>query len=220
MVAVVLSAGAVLGTQSRPSGNPVAQLDPARYFEDVNALGATGFVTVPAASTTPFNDRLLAIRLDRFMPALEGRVLRELAGLLGSGPFPNPASTGTTACDNSNVEGLVPVDLDPLLTCDIATLPIFPNWFRNDWQSLVWYVMDPAAGLTIQLTGGGTTNNVQTLLFSPGGPLTAAGQSSPRPAIPPVLDLLEDGDNTDGPPSYREPVNSPTNNDQMLIVAP
>jgi len=220
IVAVVLSAGAVLGTQSRPAGNPVAQLDPARYFEDVNALGATAFVTVPAASTTPFNDRLLAIRLDRFMPTLEGRVLRELAGLLGSGPYPNPASIGTTACDNSNVEGLVPVDLDLLLTCDVATLPVFPNWFRNDWHPLVWYAMDPAASLSIQLAGGGTTNNVQTLLFSPGGPLAAAGQSSPRPATPSVLELLEDGDNTDGPPSYQEPLASPTNNDQILIVAP
>jgi len=219
VVAVILSAGASLAGQSRPPGNLAAQLDPTRYFEDTNALAGTAFVTAPASSSTPFNDHLLAIRLDRFMPALERRVLRELAGVLGNGPFPNPAAAGTKACDNRYVEGLVPVDLDPLLTCDVTTLPAFPNWFRTDWQTLVWYVMDPAATLSIQLAAGGTRNNVRTLLFSPGAALAALGQS-PRPAAPVVSDLLDDAENTNGPPVYREPLASPTENDQMLIVAP
>lgn len=211
IVAVVLSAGTVLGTQSRPSGNPVAQIDPARYFEDVNALGATAFVTAPAVSTTPFNDRLLAIRLDRFIPTLEGRVLRELAGLLGSsGPFPNPAPVGTTACDTASPgikEGLIP------LTCAAVTPPGFPVWFNdwNNWQALIWYAMDSSGSLSV-LPG---SNNAQALLFSPGGLLT--GQSRPAAV---VSDLLEGTENTDGNTTYEEPVSSPTNNDQMLIVAP
>ncbi len=218
LIALVLAPGAPLDNQSRPSGI-AAQIDPARYFEDLNALGDAAYVTRPATSTTPFNDRLLAIRLDRFMPKLEWRVLKELAGLLGSGPFPNPASVGKTTCDNTNPQGLVPINLDPLLTCDIPALPTFPTWFRDDWQPLIWYVMAPTANLSVRRADGTITNTLQTLLFSPGNPL-AANNQLPRSSPPTILDLLDDGENTNGGPLYRDPVNSPTDNDQLLIVSP
>ncbi|TCK16863.1 hypothetical protein DFR30_0082 [Thiogranum longum] len=219
LVAIVLAPGAVLGSQSRPSGNPLAQLDPARYLEDINALAGTNYVSAPSSSATDFNDRLLAIRLDRFMSQLEARVLRKISALLGPGPYPNPAAVGSTACDNTLVEGLLPLTTDPLLTCD-AALPVFPNWFASDWQKLVWYVMDPSSSLTVQLADGGLLPGQQTLLFSAGVPLTAIGQPSPRSASPDVLQLLDDSDNTDGVPTYREPVPSLTDNDQLMIVSP
>ncbi len=219
LVAIVLAPGAVLGSQSRPAGNPVAQRDPARYFEDINALAGTNYVSSPSGSATDFNDRLLAIRLDRFMPQLEARVLRHVSALLGTGPYPNPAAVGSTACDNTLPEGLLPLTTDPLLTCD-AALPVFPSWFANDWQPLVWYVMDPSSSLNVQLAGGGLLTNRQTLLFSAGVPLGSIGQLSPRPASPGVSQLLDDSENTNGNSIYQEPVASPNNNDQLMIVSP
>jgi len=217
MIAIVLSPGAVLGTQSRPAGNLVAQLDPARYFEDINSLASTAYVTTPASRSTAFNDRLLAIRQDRFMPELERRVLRELANKLKLAPsFPNPASVGTDLCDNAIPEGLLPINRNPA-TCNVTVLPTFPPWFETDeWQPLIWYVMDASGSLNILPAG----ISAQALLFSPGGTLTAAGQPSQRQTSPTVTELLEDGDNTDGNTTYMEPVNSLTNNDQLLIVAP
>ena len=224
LVAIVLAPGAVLGSQSRPPGNPVAQLNPAQYFEDINALGGTAYVTTPANSATPFNDRLLAIRLDRFMPLLEQRVLRELAGKLKLAPaFPNPAETGTTDCNNSIPDGLLPTSVKAGTSCDVtsAALPVYPDWFVSDnWQKLIWYAMKPgypASSLDIMLANG-TSTNAQALLFSPGPPI--AGQLSPRPLLPPVTELLEDGANTNRDTNYIEPVNSPANNDQLLIVSP
>ena len=219
LVAIVLAPGAVVGSQSRPSGNPVAQLDPGRYFEDVNALAATNYVSAPANNATEFNDRLLAVRLDRFMPQLEARVLRDISTLLGAGPYPNPAAVGSSDCDNTLVEGLLPLTTDPLLTCD-SSLPVYPAWFVNDWQPLVWYVMDPSASLTVQLADGGLLTNRQTLVFSAGAPLPAIGQPSPRPASPTVSQLLDDSENTNGDLIYQEPVPSPTNNDQLMVVSP
>jgi len=218
LIALVLAPGAPLDNQSRPSGI-AAQIDPARYFEDLNALGDAAYVTRPATSTTPFNDRLLTIRLDRFMPKLERRVLNELAGLLGNGPFPNPASVGKKTCDDTNPQGLVPIDLDPLLTCNIQTLPTFPTWFRDDWQALIWYVMDPSENLSVRRADDTITTDLQTLLFSPGKPL-AANNQLPRSNLPTVFDLLDDDENTNGGPLYQDPVNSPTDNDQLLIVSP
>ena len=219
LVAIVLAPGAVVGSQSRPPGNPAAQLDPGRYFEDENALAGTDFVSSPANPATEFNDRLLSIRLDRFMPQLEARVLNDISALLGAGPYPNPAAVGSTDCDNAQTEGLLPLTTDPLLTCDSA-LPAFPDWFVNDWQPLVWYVMDPSASLSVQLADGSLLTNRQTLLFSAGVPLTSIGQPSPRPASPGVSQLLDDPENTDGDLVYQEPVTSPTSNDQLMIVSP
>ncbi|VAW76897.1 hypothetical protein MNBD_GAMMA14-1823 [hydrothermal vent metagenome] len=220
LVALVLAPGAPLDNQSRPSGT-AAQVDPARYFEDVNALGDAVYATLPATGTTPFNDHLLAIRLDRFMPKLERRVLNEVAGILGNGPFPNPASIGKTACSDKNTEGLVPLLIvpDPLLTCNIQTLPTFPTWFRDDWQALIWYVMDPSENLSVRRADDTITTDLQTLLFSPGKPL-AANNQLPRSNLPTVFDLLDDDENTNGGPLYQDPVNSLTDNDQLLIVSP
>jgi len=224
LVAIVLSPGAVLENQSRPPGNPLAQLDPARYFEDINALGGSAYVTAPANNSTSFNDRLLAIRLDRFMPELERRVLRELAiKLNATAAFPNPAEIGGTDCDNSLTSGLLPTSVDAATLCDVgsSTLPDFPDWLMDDrWQPLIWYAMEPGSNLQLTLNDG-TLTNAQALIFSPGPPLAAAGQTLPRPLPSPVLtELLEGGINTIRNTSFEEPVNSVTNNDQLLIVSP
>ncbi|VAW78159.1 hypothetical protein MNBD_GAMMA15-1187 [hydrothermal vent metagenome] len=212
IIAIVLSPGAVLASQSRPSGNLVAQLDPARYFEDINSLAATNYVTAPASISTPFNDRLLTIRLNRFMPKLEKRVLRELANLLGSPPYPAPAPIGSETCDISppiDQEGLVPT------ICATATLPTFPSWFNdiNAWQTLIWYAVASSGTLTVEPSSVST----QALLFSPGAQLTGQNRT---PVINSASDLLDDGVNTDGNTTYLEPINSATNNDQLLILGP
>jgi len=224
LVAIVLAPGAVSGNQSRPPGNLSAQLNMAQYFEDINALGGTSYVTSPANNATPFNDRLLAIRLDRFMPELERRVLRELAANLKlATAFPNPARIGKTDCDSSIPDGLLPTSVKAGTPCDVtsATLPGFPGWFTGDnWQKLIWYAMKPGYPTSsLEITfADNTKTNAQALLFSPGPPL--AGQTSPRPLSPSVTDLLEDGANTDGDTKYIDPVSSSANNDQLLIVSP
>lgn len=210
IIAIVLAPGAVLAGQSRPASNLSAQLDPTRYFEDINALAATGYVSVPANINTPFNDRLLAIRLDRFMPKLERRVLRELAALFGSPPYPAPAIINSLDCDTSPpiaTEGLIPVN------CATPAPPAVPAWFEDDdWQTLIWYAVATSGTLTVNPSG----TNPQALLFSPGTPFT--GQN--RAPISDASDLIDDDVNTDGDMIYLEPINSPTNNDQLLMIGP
>jgi len=221
LVAIILSPGAALGKQSRPAGNLAAQLDPTRYFEDVNALAATTYVTKPANPGAAFNDRLLAIRLDRFMPALERRVLRELAmslNQLPGLPAPASASTGSTICDSPN-DGLIP------LTCAAVApgLLNLPAWFSAEgWQPLIWYAIAPSSGLTIKPATPGPTMKATALLFSPGPALTMAPLNQPDPRTSPtvVKELLEDGENTNTDTTYQTPVNSLLNNDQILIVQP
>ena len=221
LVAVILSPGSALSKQSRPAGNLAAQLDPRRYFEDVNALAATAYVTEPANSSAAFNDRLLAIRLDRFMPALERRVLRELAmslNQLPGLPAPASASTGSTNCDSPN-DGLIP------LTCAAVApgLLNLPAWFdAEDWQPLIWYAMAPSSGLTIKPATPGPAMKATALLFSPGPALTMAPLNQPDPRTSPtvVKELLEDGENTNTDTTYQTPVNSLLNNDQIQIVQP
>ena len=216
-MAIVLSPGPVIAKQKRPTGNLSAQRDPSRYFEDINALAATDYVTKPATPGSEFNDRLLALHLDQFMPQLERRVLNELRNTLkntlkSASALPNPAAINTTDCNNTLTEGLLPETINAATPCDVdvTKLPSYPPWF-SAWQPLIWYVMSPGSTLTV-----GSATNLQALIFSPGAPMPGQNRLSPTGAS----DLLEGTENTNGPDIYETPVNSATNNDQLRIVAP
>jgi len=220
LVAIILSPGTALSKQSRPAGNLAAQLDPTRYFEDVNALAATAYVTQPVNSSAAFNDRLLAIRLDRFMPVLERRVLGEVSrALTRVTPLPIPALpfVGSISCDtnSSTFEGLVPT------TCTAVTPALnLPGWFVTEgWQSLIWYAMSSSPELTVKTATPGADLKTPALLISPGPALTMAplNQNVSRMSI---KDLLEGIVNTNTDTTYEIPINSPLNNDQLLIVQP
>lgn len=217
IVALVLSPGAVLSGQSRPAGLPY-QLQPGRYFEGANAIVDNDYVSRPAGNGE-FNDQVLAIRLDDFIPALERRVLRELGQVLASGPFPNPATIDTTACDNSLTQGLLPTTIDTsgALVCDTG-LPPYPAWFVNDgWQKLVWYAVDGGGALSVAYPST-TTTGIQALLLAPGRPIASLGQN--RSPADDVADLLDSAENRNMDTVFDALPASASYNDQVFIVAP
>ncbi len=77
-VAIIFAPGAVLGAQPRDAAN---QNTASNYLEGENANGNNSIFTTQASSTT-FNDKLLAITNGDLMPAVERRVAREMISIL------------------------------------------------------------------------------------------------------------------------------------------
>ena len=78
VVAVIFAPGTVLGAQAR---NAAGQNTASNYLEGENANGNNATFTTQASSTT-FNDNLLAITNSDLMPVVEQRVAREMINLL------------------------------------------------------------------------------------------------------------------------------------------
>lgn len=122
--AIVFSPGASLGSQSRPVPTSAQPPDVANYLDSPNSTSnQTAFVSTPQSSS--FNDRLLAIKLDDFMPSVEKLALNEAKLALNNyhtshGYFPFAASLGATSnanqCVQNNLQGLLPTNT-PGSTC-------------------------------------------------------------------------------------------------------
>lgn len=104
----------------------------------------------------------------------------------------------------------------------------WPSWFfANNWHEVVFYAVAskctkpafPACGASgglLSVTNLPAPNdNIQTLVFMPGRPLS--GQSRPCAA---VADCLEDPENTDGDADFTKSAVTPAMNDRLLIVSP
>ena len=78
VVAIIFAPGTSLGTQLR---NAAGENTASNYLEDENANGNNSTFTTQASSTT-FNDRLLALTNGDLMPAVERRVAREMISIL------------------------------------------------------------------------------------------------------------------------------------------
>lgn len=123
--AIVFSAGPALGTQSRPvpsAGSPPIASD---YLDTPNSTAnQTAFVSTPQSDT--FNDRMLMIKIDDFIPAVEKLALAEVKTSLNNyfttyGYYPFAATLGATSsanqCVQNNLQGLLPTK-DPGVACE------------------------------------------------------------------------------------------------------
>lgn len=120
--AIVFSSGPPLDGQSRDNNAPSVD----EYLESPNNGGTTtNFISTPQSIT--FNDRLLAIKIDDFMPNVEQVALKTAKDALNNyyqsySYFPFAASLGSTTnpnqCVQGNLSGLLPTSASPSqLTC-------------------------------------------------------------------------------------------------------
>ncbi len=229
IAAVIIAPGAVVATQSRPP-NPAAQIDPARYLEDANRVADVNYVTRPAVAANPFNDQLASIGRDELMQAVERRVLRELAAHLQdyfnlNDYYPYPAPLGASDCDNSLLQGQLPVQISapcpPLADWPGTGLP---GWFTaQGWQGLIWYAPAPACTQTgpgCSAAGGFITvlpdpaSDKRALLAAAGPELATQDRS-----LPSVTQYLE-GANNDGDGVFQLLPIDASSNDQLQVVLP
>jgi len=162
--AIVFSPGTPLGSQSRPVPTSSQPPDVAQYLDAPNNTGnQTAFVSGPQSST--FNDRLLAIKVDDFMPGVEKLALNAAKVALTTyyqnySFFPFAATLGSSTspnqCVSGNLRGLLPTQ-----TSSCTCLSNFSN--RNctcGWSALT----------AVSYTRTGTTNYFGT-----------SGSSAPTP---------------------------------------
>ncbi len=214
----------------------------ANYLDDNNGSGTTTFTAAPPSDT--FNDKLLLITSDVFFPAVEMRVAREVRkGLLSfyaySGynffPYANDYGDSTYNCTNKKYSGRIPQSTS-FASSECRKTGVDPDWngynwplwfFGNNWHLVMFYAVSPKCadkskpactdlGALLTVNGAPAPNNdVQALVVTPGRGFT--GQSRPCAS---VSDCLEGTENTNGDTTFEKPVRSPTNNDQLVIVAP
>lgn len=161
-VAVVIAAGAPLGSQNRGgagagtmlcalTGTAIARQACADNYLDAalninNASGSGPFIAAPRSDR--FNDRLIHITAADFMPAVEMRVGAELKALLlayransACQCYPwadNWAYSGGIA-DTGQNRGRFPSLPEPE-PWGANGIPAFPQWIAaNDWHNFFWY---------------------------------------------------------------------------------
>jgi type II secretory pathway pseudopilin PulG len=145
VIAIVFSAGAVVGSQVRDIANENVV---ANYLENGNETGIATNTFISGQATETFNDKLLAITRDVFFPIVEIRVAREIRSALQTyytansyyplaAQFPNNVSTSAT------YRGYVPTSTSAcLIAPDLA--PYLPAWFTaNNWQRYIVYAVAP-----------------------------------------------------------------------------
>ncbi len=151
VVAVIFSAGAALGTQSRAGA--ANQSNAANYLDGANAAGGPAFINQAASAS--FNDKLATITVAELMAIVEKRVASEITiGLnhyfVANSVLPNAALPADFACQphgdpnlclpSSTSIGLLPRNLTPG-----AGWPgtAFPAWFNANWRTSMTYAVAP-----------------------------------------------------------------------------
>ncbi len=170
VIAIVFSAGPVVGTQDRNPSTAATcatygvskpnNLCPINYLEGTNATAGTTFTS--GATSATFNDRLLAITRDMFFPAVEARVARELRVTFRSyyatnNYYPPAAPLPGTAISVGTDQGYPPTAASSCYT-GIA-VPTYPSWFTaNNWHQMTVYAVAPRCtpGYSTQLLFLGT----------------------------------------------------------------
>lgn len=173
VVAIVFSAGPVVGSQARDG--PPNQNNAANYLECSNEDNDTVYAS--SAANCSFNDKLLPITGEALMSVVEMRVLRTMRAALaayaatpGNGyPFANPYSDNTNyECAYLQIEGRFPVKIKTppssgcLLYADWG--PELPAWFgSNRWQTVSYYSVDPCKVGSVAAAGGAIVSGLNTL---------------------------------------------------------
>jgi hypothetical protein len=144
VVAIVVSAGPVLGTQTRETAqkNTVAN-----YLEGENANGDNTFSSGPESLT--FNDRILTITHDEFFSVVERRVAAEIRGQVSSLPSglrgyydTNHVYPGAGDASGAQIAPYAPSGAVPYN--DLSFLPATKNWLiNNGWFGLATYAVAP-----------------------------------------------------------------------------
>jgi hypothetical protein len=209
-VAVILSPGTIVGSQTRAScllreqPAPTACVTASNFLENQGVLNKAGLPTYTAGIAGPtFNDRLTYILASDVVPALEARLGQELRALLlaykfGSKCFCYPwadswAYSGGIADFGinrgrlaSNTAYLRPSPEDTIEPENWGTgkIPRFPVWlFDNDWHNQVYYI---ASRMETNPTLGGclTCTAASYLTIQGATPSTAAAAAIITPGTP------------------------------------
>lgn len=236
VVAVIFSAGAPAGSQSRTNAvafctttgtNIAGNTCAANYLEIAssrnNATNAGPYIAAKAVAN--FNDQLVYITTDDFIPRIEDRIITMLKRTLNdyyavNGYYPYAANyltmTPTSAnCATNTFTGRLPNLIAPSCASLADWQPVgnpngLPAWFTTEqWNAGIYYAIGKAyekGGLkTCVAVGDCLTvdgdNAVQAVFILPGTAL--AGQTRPSTAIANYIEEnVENQDGWPGPGNY------------------
>lgn len=166
-VAVIFAPGPALGNQTR---NTAGENTASNYLEGENADGNNFTFTTQASSTT-FNDRLLAFTNADLMPVVEQRVAREIISILrqyktatatsssasyrpgiGVYPWADRSDGGSNDWNHNRLPcgTALPVNWDTTVPSSSPSTktPLLPLWLRNGctnpvtgWTSVIYYAV-------------------------------------------------------------------------------
>jgi len=234
LAAIIFSAGTPLAGQDRGAAPNIAT----NYLDSAltrnNASPGGPFISGPIKNTsddTILNDRVLTIRAQELIKAVERRALKEAQNSLAAyafangGKYPNPAKPNGPNCATtiSNVASPTTCAGDPSVCFgrfpeDIA-VPL-PAWFQqNGWGRVITYAVEKNSAIAGSAAECSTSLNVdgqgkKYLIIAPGSP--KSGQSRPSLFL---VDYLENTANSDAwtassaQPSFTAPNTS--SNDQL-----
>jgi hypothetical protein len=207
IIAVVFAPGRNVGAQDRSAAN---ENTVAHYLEGGNETGIAASTFVTGATTTTFNDRLLALTGADIMTPVEQRVAREMLAVLN---LYRNSGANTCGCytwgdndfnnegDNDVYRGWLPLwQGDPHDWLADLGIPV-PAWLiQNEWWKVVYYAVAPdesqnKSGGTLTVDGASGT---RVVLITPG----PAAPGVPRPVNAPGspaywAEYLKDAANSD-----------------------
>ena len=163
VVAIIFAPGISLGAQVRDAAS---ENTASNYLENENADGSNATFTTQASSTT-FNDRLLAITNTDLMPAVERRVARDMIAILqsykaatatsptypgGVYPWADRSDGGSNTWNHNRFPcgTALPVNWDTTVPASSPSTktPSLPSWLKNGctnpvtgWTSVVYYAV-------------------------------------------------------------------------------
>ena len=170
-VAVILSPGTVVGSQTRAScalrqqPAPTACVTASNFLEDQGVVNKSGVTTYKAgAPSAAFNDRLVYILASDVVPALEMRLGQELRALLLAYKFGSKClcypwadswaysggiadfgiNRGRLASNTAYLRPSPSGTIEPE-NWGTGNVPRFPVWlFDNDWHNQIYYIASRA----------------------------------------------------------------------------
>lgn len=231
-VAVVFSAGAIVGNQQRNSATE--KTGAANYLD--SAYGCNNATVngpfIAANNSGSFNDRLLVIRTRDFMPIIEKRIAKELKTILenyraDNGVYPYPAPFATckslsNCTSNTNLcRGRLPATALPADWNGNYALPFAAggsSWFvTNLWYRVIYYSAGssrlasspPGCNAALNVSG----NSTAALFFMPG---TSQGSVVRTYANNNLSWYLDDAENQNMDDNYVTPTSIA--NDQLYVL--
>ena len=231
-VAVVFSAGVIVGNQQRNS--TADKTSASNYLDSANGRNNATIngPFIAAANSDSFNDRLLVIRTRDFMPVIEKRIAQELKIILenyradnGVYPYPAPFSTCkslSTCTSNANLcRGRLPFTALPVDWGGSYALPSAAggsSWFStNLWYRVIYYSAGsnrlasspPGCNAALNISG----NSTAALFFMPGTPLGSVVRTYANNNLSWYLD---DAENQNMDDNYVTPTSNA--NDQLYAL--
>jgi hypothetical protein len=204
IIAVVFAPGPIVPTQDRSLANRNAV---AHYLEGGNETGIGTSIFVTGATTTSFNDRLLAITGADVMTPVEKRAAREILRLLadyksGGGcdcyPWADNNWNGTSN-NNTRYGGIPLVNASPNSWSSAAGYNP-PAWLStNKWYKVIYYAVSQRDSNTGHSDDPrftvNSTSNVSVVLITTGPAVTSDGR--PTSNWTNYVDDLENRNNDD-----------------------